>query len=115
MAIATVVLVGVGVSIRSLVRLQYVPLGFSARHLVYAGIDVQRSGHEPRTGPAFYHRLRERVRAEPASRAFSTSSDREVGELFPYNTVAGLHRPRHAVSECSRQGGDAIRPVSARG
>ena len=58
MAVATVVLVGVGVSMRSLINLQQVPLGFSARHLIFAGVDLQRSGNDSHTGPAFYERMR---------------------------------------------------------
>ena len=58
MAVATLVLVGVGVSIRSLKNLERVPLGFSARNLVFTGVDVRRSGLDERTGPAFYERIR---------------------------------------------------------
>jgi predicted permease len=65
MAVATVVLVGVGVSIRSFIKLREVPLGFSARHLTFTGVDLRRSGFDERTGPAFYERMRQRVAAMP--------------------------------------------------
>jgi putative ABC transport system permease protein len=65
MTVATVVMVGVGVSIRSLVNLEHAPLGFSARNLVFADVDVRRSGYDKRTGPAFYERMREQLLATP--------------------------------------------------
>ena len=75
MAVATVVLVGIGLAIHSLVNLQHVPLGFSARHLVFGGIDVKRSGYDARTGPAFYERMRERLLATPGVEAVTLASD----------------------------------------
>ena len=75
MAIATVVLVGVGLSIHSLVNLQHVSLGFSARNLVFGGVDVQRSGYDSRTGPAFYVRMRERLLATPGVEAVTIADN----------------------------------------
>ena len=49
MAIATVVFVGVGISIHSLVNLRHVSLGFSARNLVFQGVNMGRRG--PIRGP----------------------------------------------------------------
>lgn len=57
MAVATVVLVGLGLAIHSLVNLRDAPLGFSARHLVFAGVDMRRSGLDNTTGPAFYDQM----------------------------------------------------------
>ena len=64
MTVATVVLIGVGVSIRSLLNLQRAPLGFSARNLVFTNVpDVTRLGYDPHTGPAFFQRVREHLLA----------------------------------------------------
>ena len=54
MAIATIVLAGVGISIHSLVNLQHAPLGFANRNLVFGVVDLGRSGFTNRTGPAEY-------------------------------------------------------------
>jgi predicted permease len=75
MSIASLVLVALGVSVHSLVRLNRVALGFSARHLVYTGIDAARGGHDARTGPAFYERVREAVLAAPGVEAATLASD----------------------------------------
>ncbi len=57
MAVATTVLVGVGVAIHSFVNVRHADLGFSARHLVFAGIDMRRSGFDDKTGPSFYEHV----------------------------------------------------------
>jgi putative ABC transport system permease protein len=57
MAVATTVLVGVGVAIHSFVNVRHADLGFSARHLVFAGVDMHRSGFDDKTGPAFYEHV----------------------------------------------------------
>jgi predicted permease len=87
MAVATVVLVGVGISIRSLVVLQQVPLGFSARHLIFTGVDLRRSGFDARTGPAFYERMRTRL-AEVRGVEAATLADNPPLAGFPRDHVA---------------------------
>ena len=88
MAVATVVLVGVGVSIHSLVNLRHVPLGFSARNLVFAGVDMRRSGYDERTGPAFYQRMLERVRATPGVEAVTIASEAPMLGYSTDNVIA---------------------------
>jgi putative ABC transport system permease protein len=83
MAVATVVLVGVGVSIHSLVNMQRAPLGFSARTLEFFGFDLKRRGYDARTGPAFYDRLREKLTATSGIEAVTIASD---GPLTGYQT-----------------------------
>src|SRR5262245_40970180 len=75
MATATVACVGVGLAVRSLVATEHVPLGFSARNLFFAGVDVARTGYDARTGPAFYERLRERLSATPGIEAVALASE----------------------------------------
>ena len=69
MAVATLVMVGVGVSIRSFISLEQEPLGFSARHLAYASMNLARSGYTETTGRRFQQRVRERVAALPGVEA----------------------------------------------
>jgi predicted permease len=83
MAVATVVLVGVGISIHSLVNLQRAPLGFSARNLEFVGLDLGRRGYDARTGPAFYARIRERLAATRGVEAVTVATD---GPLTGYQT-----------------------------
>jgi predicted permease len=75
MAVATVVLAGVGVSLRSLFELGHVPLGFTARHLVYGGVDLRRSGYDTAHAPAFMDKMRERVAALPGVEGVTLASD----------------------------------------
>jgi predicted permease len=66
MATATMVLVGVGVALRSLVNLERSPLGFSARNVAFWGV----SWGPPNTpGPELYDRIRLRVAAIPGVEA----------------------------------------------
>ena len=92
MAVATVVLVGVGVSIRSFINLGEVPLGFSARHLMFTGVDLRRSGFDARNGPVFYERMRETVAAMPNVEAV-TLADEAPMLGFPHDQVATEGQP----------------------
>jgi predicted permease len=83
MAVATVVLIGVGVAIHSLVNLERAPLGFAARNLAFVGLDLGRRGYDARTGQAFYDRLRDRLAATPGIEAVTLASD---GPLTGYQT-----------------------------
>ena len=94
MAVATVVLVGVGVSLHSLFNLRHVSLGFSARHLVYGGVDVRRSGYDARAAPAFFERMRGRVEAVPGVEAVTLASDPPMmGYSMDQMTVDGAPPP----------------------
>jgi putative ABC transport system permease protein len=76
MAVATTVLIGVGISIRSLLNLEHAPLGFSARNLVFAQVpDITRLGYDPGTGPGFFERVREHLLAAPGIQAVTFASD----------------------------------------
>ena len=75
MAIATVVLGGLGVSLHSLFELRHLSLGFTARHLVYCGVDLRRSGYDAKQTPAFMERMREQVAAQPGVDGVTLASD----------------------------------------
>ena len=99
MAVATVVLVGVGVSIRSFINLRHAPLGFSARQLAFVGVDLHRSGFDGRTGPAFYERMRQRLAVVPGVEAV-TLADEPPMAGFPRDRVLteGERRRRTATA-----------------
>jgi predicted permease len=75
MAVATTVLIGVGISIRSLSNLEHAPLGFSARNLVFDDVpDIKRLGYDARSGAAFVERLREHLIGTPGIQAVTFAS-----------------------------------------
>jgi len=75
MAVATVAMVGIGISIRSFISLQHVATGFSAQHLAFAGVDMRRSGYDERTGPPQYARIRERLERVPGVEAVALADN----------------------------------------
>jgi len=75
MAVATVVLATVGASLHSLYTLRHLPLGFTARQLVYGGVDLRRSGYDAAHAPAFMERMRERVASLPGVDGVTLASD----------------------------------------
>jgi putative ABC transport system permease protein len=91
LAVATLVMVGVGVSAQSLKNVERVPLGFSARHLVFAGVDMRRSGYDDRTGRPFYERIRRRVAEMPAIEAVSLIDGPPPGNGFARDHVVTEH------------------------
>ena len=94
MAVVTVVLVGVGVSLHSLFNLRHLSLGFTARHLIYGGVDVRRSGYDPKSAPAFLQRMRRRVEAEPGVETVTLASDPPVmGYSMDQMTIEGSAPP----------------------
>jgi putative ABC transport system permease protein len=91
MAVATLVMVGVGVSVQSLKNLERVPLGFSARDLVFADVDMRRSGYDERTGRPFYERIRRRVAETPGIDAVSLIDGPPLGNGFGRDHVVAEH------------------------
>jgi hypothetical protein len=88
MAIATVVLVAVGLAVHSLLNLRNVPLGFSARHLLYTGVNLTQSGYDAKTGPAAYERIRHGKDPVAPTPEISTA----------YNFLALLHGDEPTIS-----------------
>ena len=78
--VATVVLVGVGVSWRSAANLRHVELGFSARNLLSAATSLDLSDQTLRAATEFHDRLRAAMAAIPGVEAVSQSS------LIPVNS-----------------------------
>jgi len=89
MAIATLVMVGVGVSIQSLKNLERVPLGFSARNLLFTG--VSRSRDDERAGRLFYERTRRRLAEMPGVEAVSLVDGPPLGNGFGRAHVVAEH------------------------
>jgi len=95
-AVATVVLAGVGISLRSLFALRHIPLGFSARHLVYGEVDLRRSGYDAAHAPAFMERMRERVAALPGVDGVTLASN---APMMGYSTERMTIDGKPAVAE----------------
>jgi predicted permease len=94
MTVATVVLAGVGVSLHSLFSLRHLSLGFTARHLIYGGVDVRRSGYERDNAPAFLERMRTRVQSVPGVEAVTLASDPPMmGYSMDRMTIDGAPPP----------------------
>jgi putative ABC transport system permease protein len=93
MAVAALVMVGVGVSLQSLANLERAPLGFSERHLVFVGIDMRRSGYDERTGPPFYERIRRGVGEIPGVQAISLVDGPPMGNGWGRDHVAAEGTP----------------------
>jgi predicted permease len=87
-AVATLVMMGVGASVLSLRNLVQVPLGFSARHLVLTGVEMRRSGYDERTGRPFYERMRQRVMALPEVEAVTLAIGPPLGNGWGRDYVA---------------------------
>lgn len=97
MAVATLILIGVGVSLRSLSNLQRVDLGFSARNLAIAGIDLRLSGYDEQHGPPFYDRAREALASLPGVESISIASEMPIGFAGgARDRVRGEHESRPA-------------------
>jgi len=86
MAVATIVMIGLGVSLRSAVSLERAPLGFSAPHLDYITMNLAHSGYDEQTGRQFYGRALERVAAVPGVSAV-TLADNPPLAGFPREPV----------------------------
>jgi len=94
MAVTTVVLGGVGVSLHSLFNLRHLPLGFTARHLVFAGVDLRRSGYNAAQAPAFIAKMRERVATVPGVDGVTLASDPPMmGYSADHMTLDGAPPP----------------------
>jgi predicted permease len=58
-AVCTVVLIGLGLCFRSLINLERVNLGFSARNVAILSLDLQANGYSEAQGRSMYVRMRE--------------------------------------------------------
>jgi macrolide transport system ATP-binding/permease protein len=57
-AVCTVVLIGVGLCLRSLINLERVDLGFSSRNVAMLTLDLQANGYSEEQGRSMYPRMR---------------------------------------------------------
>jgi predicted permease len=73
-AVATVVLVGVGVAWQSVANLRHVDLGFSARNVLTAVTSADTSQFTARTSAEFYDRIRRTIGAIPGVEAVTFAS-----------------------------------------
>jgi macrolide transport system ATP-binding/permease protein len=90
MAISLVILVAAGLFVRTLSRLQSVPLGFNRENVLTFRLDASQAGHRDAELPTFYNDLRARFAAIPGVRSASLSEiPLLTGQVFTPVTVAG--------------------------
>ncbi|HEX8694475.1 MAG TPA: ABC transporter permease [Longimicrobium sp.] len=73
-ALAVVLLAGAGLLVRTLRNLEHTDLGYGARSVLLASVDLEGTGWEPERGRRFYAELLERVGAEPGVDAASLAT-----------------------------------------
>ena len=96
-SVATVVLVGVGLALRNVENYRHADLGFSARNLVIAEMDLSVGGYTEVTGRALYDRVRAGLAALPGVQAVSLASGMPIEDCCEHDRA----RPDDA-----RAGGD---------
>jgi predicted permease len=72
--LAVVLLVGAGLFLQSLMRLQGVDMGFRAEQVLAMSLDLELQGYDAARGHEFYAKLGERVSAIPGVRTVSLAS-----------------------------------------
>jgi len=82
-AVASIVLAGVGIAWRSVINLRHADLGFSARHLMSAPVPLDMGGYSETTGRQFYGRLKAAVAAVPGVTAVGLSSGLPIETCCP--------------------------------
>ncbi len=92
--VATVVLVGVGLCLRNVWNLRHVDLGFSARNLAIADMNLEARGYTAATGRDFYDRLRASVSAVPGVESVSLAGSEPLLGTWAQDEV----RPADASS-----------------
>jgi predicted permease len=64
-AVAMVLLIGAGLCIKGLRHARQIDTGFSADHVLIAGLQIGMNGYDQETGKAFYRQARQRLAALP--------------------------------------------------
>jgi putative ABC transport system permease protein len=109
--LAMLLLVGAGLLLRSFSRLQDVPPGFQADHLLVADIPISRAVYaKPEQRFEFYDRLVERTRTLPGVRAAGAATFLPVsggGSVIHFNIVG---RPPKSANDFIAAGYRAITP-----
>jgi putative ABC transport system permease protein len=94
LALATVLLVGAGLLLRSINKLQRVELGFDSHNLVAATVNLPRTRYATIAAQAgFYERLRERIETIPGVLEVAGISDPPLSSSSTYSFVIA-ERPR---------------------
>jgi predicted permease len=106
-ALSLLLLVGAGLLVRTLQRLQRVELGFNPRNLLLFDVQPGLNGYKGTQLAAYYQDLEQRVRAVPGVKSVGMSQRRPVGDgwsqgrvTIPGITAAGKGVPyyRHWIS-----------------
>jgi predicted permease len=89
MVLATVLLVGAGLLLRSLHKMEEAGPGFRSDHVTLAAFDLRVSGYSADQASLFYERLTEKLRGTPGVE--SASFERFVPLWFTGRMYAGVH------------------------
>jgi macrolide transport system ATP-binding/permease protein len=90
MAISLVILVGAGLFVRTLSRLESIQLGFNRENVLTFRLDASQAGHRDAEVPALYNDLRARFAAVPGVRSASLSElPLLAGRVFTPVSVGG--------------------------
>ncbi len=89
-AISVVILVAAGLFVRTLARLESIPLGFNRENVLTFRLNASRAGHPDKEIPGFYESLRTKFAAIPGVRSASLSGmPLLTGNVFSPVSVAG--------------------------
>jgi predicted permease len=72
-ALSVLLVVAAGLFVRTLVKLQSIPIGFNTEKLLVFSLDAKRAGYDDRRAAIFYESLRQRFATLPGARAASMS------------------------------------------
>jgi len=98
-ALSTILLIGAGLFVRTLINLSRTPLGFRADHILLFQLNPPRARYSDAKADAFYRQLEEKLSALPGVRSASMSNiaiigDGESGTVFH---VLGTPKDKEAV------------------
>jgi len=109
-ALALVLLVAAGLSVRSLTHAVRIDPGFDPSHLIMAPYAVELRGYDESRGRAFYGRLAERVRRLPGVEAVSATLHFPLTFAFRTTEVGGPAQRAVPVEEWPEVGTTSVAP-----
>jgi predicted permease len=98
-ALSTILLIGAGLFVRTLVNLSRTPLGFRADHILLFRLNPPRTGHNEGQMVALYRQLEEKLAAIPGVRSVAMSNIAIIGDGHSGATfhVSGTPLPKEEV------------------
>jgi putative ABC transport system permease protein len=109
-AVALVLLVGAGLMIRTITKLQDVTLGFDLQHVGTLGVALDADNYTPEQRLLFYEQARERIRQVPGVRGVGISTSLP---LVGADSVAPFDIEGHPASSPRTMPRSVFHPISA--